>query len=216
MKRIVLLTIALTFSVITYSQTIKVQGGISLSTLDAKSGVINDLWSQTMVGYSALVGIDYFNHKMYNLSSNIGIVRKGGKDKLKYVDRDHTPSGEETVIAWLDYVTINTTADIKFPVKENWKPFISVGPRLDILASAGDDFKKLVKSDDMNKVTYGFNVGAGVNREIKKFVIGIRGDYYFNLNKAAEWDRRSGSAPLNQGEVQAKQGVINLQVGYKL
>lgn len=88
-KLIGLLIPGLLVSMLACSQTIRVNGGISISKLILKTDGYDNLplFDQKLIGYSAFVGIDYLDKKYFNLSSNVGLVRKGGKGERKLVDQ---------------------------------------------------------------------------------------------------------------------------------
>jgi hypothetical protein len=132
MKKIGLLLIGLTIAIFANGQTLKIQGGTSISKLEWEA-FNNTFFDQTLIGYSIFAGIDYFDKKYFNFSSNIGMVRRGGKDEIQFFDEHALPIGYKTEKATLDYLSINTTFDVKYRIKKSVTPFISFGPRCDIL-----------------------------------------------------------------------------------
>jgi hypothetical protein len=79
----------------------------------------------------------------FNVSSNIGFLRKGGKDSFILRNETEEQVGEIIVKAKLDYLSVNTTFDLKFPIKDRIFPFISIGPRFDYLISCSHEFYQL-------------------------------------------------------------------------
>lgn len=115
MKKTGLLLIGLTFAILLNGQTFKIQGGTSISTLDWQLKGINvdPFYNETLIGYSVFAGVDYFDKQYFNLSSNIGMIRKGGKDEIQLTFADGDLTGETfTEKPTLDYLSINTTIDI--------------------------------------------------------------------------------------------------------
>jgi len=70
------------------------------------------------------------------------------------------------------------------------EPYLSAGPRLDYLISYNENVYFLKAFDDsgqLNKFSYGFIMGCGINSKIKKFRLGAAFDYYLNLNKISDF-----------------------------
>ena len=216
MKRTGLLLIGLTIAILTNGQTIKIQGGTSISQLDWKINGTNvgSLYNETLIGCSFFAGLDYLDKKYINISSNIGLIRKGGKDEFQLTDQNGELTGESTVEkATLDYFSINTTVALKYNIKESYSPFISFGPRIDILINNSSQFDDVKDVDWLETTSYGFVMGGGLNYYVSKFLIGIRGDYYFELNEIADW---TDERPIGGSKISGKTFAINLSIGYKL
>ena len=89
MKKIGLLLIGLTFVILLNGQTIKIQGGTSISKLDWQNA--NQLNNKKLIGHSVFAGLDYFDKQYFNLSSNIGLIRKGGEYDIYPPPVNHEP-----------------------------------------------------------------------------------------------------------------------------
>ncbi len=215
MKRLGLLLAGLTISILTYGQIIKIQGGTTLSKLDWQIGSMDlEPYNETLVGYSVFVGLDYLDKKYFNLSSNLGLVRKGGKGELQLIN----PMGEltgETVIekAASDYFSVNTLIDVKYQFKEKISPFISIGPRFDYLIGYSNHFDSLEEIDELKKTSLGVILGGGIKYDLSKIQLGLRADYYLNFTKVADWPAEPGNLG---GEINDNMFSINLAIGYKL
>ncbi|MCD4665529.1 MAG: outer membrane beta-barrel protein, partial [Bacteroidales bacterium] len=135
----------------------------------------------------------------------------GGKEKVIETNAQGEPVVERINKANLDYLSVNTTLDIKFPVKDQLFPFISIGTRFDYLINHSQEFDGLKELDEQSQFSYGFILGGGIKYQISKIQFGLRGDYYLNLKKIAEWP----AEPENLGgEISDKTIIINLIVGY--
>ncbi|MCL2327366.1 MAG: PorT family protein [Bacteroidetes bacterium] len=217
MKTIKLLIIGLTLSLFANGQTIKIQGGTSISKLNLEV-FDNTAFNNTLIGYSFFVGMDYFDKKYCNLSSNIGMFRRGGKHDIPAYDENGDPlDWSVTGKITLDYVSLNTMIDLKYPIKEKFSPFISVGPRLDYLAAsnlitdAGKEFGiKKEKINGYENFAFGLLCGAGLRYDISNFQFGVRTDYYVDFTKIAKVNA------TNLAEITANTFTINLTLGYKL
>lgn len=215
MKRLGLLITGLTFSILSYGQVIKIQGGTSLSKLDWQiSGLDLGQYNEPLVGYVFFIGLDYLDKEYFNLSSSCGLIRKGGKDEELIVAPSEELSGETMIEkAILDYFSVNTMIDLKYPVKETFLPFISIGPRLDYLVNNSKTLDSLDEIHGLNVLSLGLTLGCGVKYELLKFQIGLRTDYYLNFTKIADW---SASSLNIDGEVNNNMFSISLTFGYKL
>ncbi|OQC65101.1 MAG: hypothetical protein BWX49_00139 [Bacteroidetes bacterium ADurb.Bin008] len=78
MRKLLLIFSTLMLSVNLFGQTIKFQGGTTYSNLDWPTHHNFSFYDKPFLGYSGLIGLDYCNRNVFNLSSNIGLVQKGG------------------------------------------------------------------------------------------------------------------------------------------
>jgi hypothetical protein len=197
-----------------FGQIVNFQGGTSISKLDWEiNNMGNDYFNEPIVGYSFFLGIDYCNNNYFNLSSNIGALRKGGSSTMTFTSDPNDPGITTTETAKLDYISFNTTLDLKYPIKERFIPFISVGPRLDYLANYSKEFDGINDLDALNKFTFGMLLGGGLKYNLSQFQLGVRADYYLNFNQIAEWPVAIGNLG---GKINDNTYTINLSIGYKL
>ncbi|MCC8143242.1 MAG: hypothetical protein LIO97_04550, partial [Tannerellaceae bacterium] len=112
--------------------------------------------------YQMSAGIEYMYKGWYNLSSNIGFLKKGGQSKANYGGIfDY-----ENYKAWIAarYLTLNTTFDIKGYTYDNFILYFAVGPRIDILIKDTEYYKEPGNSEihtynnmGLNNVMWGLN-----------------------------------------------------------
>jgi hypothetical protein len=210
MKKIGLLLIGLTITIFANGQIVKVQGGTSISKLDWKlQGQNRGLFDKTLIGYSIFAGIDYFDKQYFNFSSNMGMVRKGGKMEVQFVDEIGLPIQTLISKSTLDYLSINTMIEFKYRIKKTITPFIGFGPRFDYLLYTSKDFE----FDDVKNVSTGLILGGGLKYDISILQFGLRADYYLDFIKIAEWSTENNRFG---GEISANVFTINLSVGYRL
>lgn len=198
MKRSQLLSIALLVTVLSFGQTLKVQSGVSISNIYIQTSGSSDNLTQDnkrLVGYSFFVGMDYLQHKNFNLSSNMGMLRKGGQALLY-----STWGYGQGIKATLDYLSLNTTCDFQFPIEDNITPYISFGPRVDVLLNPISEYSSF---------NYGLLLGGGLKYPLSdKLQLGLRADYYLNfrdINKIGQ-----------TRTVSDKTFTTNLVLGYRL
>jgi len=173
------------------------------------------MYNQTVTGINVLVGIDYLNLKYFNLSSNIGFIQKRGKDSIQVATSNGEIEGKRLMKNQLNYLTINTTANLKLPIKDFVIPYLFVGPRVDYLVSYKESADFIKQFDDwgkLNKLVYGVIAGVGLDFKIKRFFVGAVFNYYFNFNKIV--DDTSDNNVSNK--IIDKAFAVNLKVGYKL
>lgn len=215
MKRILFLLVAITTSVISFAQTITFQAGTSISNLNWELTGTNipPLYGQKLIGYSVFAGIDYFDRKYLTLSSNIGMIRKGGKDEITYYDIHGNPLRTETEKPSLDFVSLNTTVDFKYPIKEKIIPFICIGPKVDYLVNQSGHFDGIERFGNINPIAFGFVTGGGIKYDLSVLQLGVRALYYIDKTAVAEWTNAGSNTG---GEINTHTFAINLSVGYKL
>ncbi len=102
--------------------------------------------------------------------------------------------------ATLDYLSLNTTFDFQFPIEDKVIPFISFGPRVDLLLNSISEY---------NKFNYGLLLGGGLKYPLSdKLQLGLRADYYLNL--------RDISKTGQNRTISDKTFTTNLVLGYRL
>jgi len=216
MKKLVLIITILLFTSLTYGQIIKIQGGLSSSSIiwDLEN-ISTPIYDEILIGYSVFAGIDYMDKEYYNLSSNFGLIKKGGKDELEIFDGEFEFTGETKELKpTLEYFTLNTLFEAKYPVKKSILPFISFGPRIDYLIRSSKEFDSLEENDELNSVSIGMLLGGGIKYDINKLQLGVRYDYYLNFTKIAEWNIETSGGM--SGEISDNTFMVNLTIGYKL
>ncbi|MFP4557749.1 MAG: outer membrane beta-barrel protein, partial [Bacteroidales bacterium] len=203
-------------AILTNGQTMKIQGGTSISKLDwqLKGMSIAPSYNETLIGYSIFAGLDYLDKQHYNLSTIIGMIRRGGKDELVLTDQYGELTGQKiTERPTLDYLSINTMIDLKYTIKETASPFISFGPRFDYLVSSSKHFDGLDDIDELKSTSIGLMVGGGLKYDISNLQFGLRADYYLDFTRVADWTIENTG---NGGEVTVNTFSINLIIGYRL
>ena len=214
MKKAGLLLIVLTIAVFANGQIVKIQGGTSFSKLDWNlKGTNLSLWDEMFIGYSIFAGIDYLDKSYFNLSSNIGMIRKGGQGAVTLADIGGYPILNYTDKPTLDYLSLNTTIDFKYRIRETITPFIGFGPRFDYLLNHSRHFDEMKKLGEFNDISFGLILGGGLKYDISDFQFGLRTDYYFDFKKVAEWTFEDTGMG---GKISVNTFTLCLSVGYRL
>lgn len=216
MKKSLFLFFGLLFTLISFGQTLQVQGGVSVSNLDWRYEGIEgvSIYNENLIATSFFAGVNYMDKHYFNLSSNIGFIRKGGKDEFLISDVNGDLTNEMVIEKpTLDYLTINTLFEAKYTIKDKFAPFVSFGPRFDYLLSSSRHFDGLQDLNGMNNTAFGLLLGGGVKYYLSAFQIGLRADYYLNFNNVGDWYVTN---PNVSGEVKSNAYTVNLTLGYRL
>ena len=218
MKQLKLLVISFLLSNLSFSQTINVQSGIAISKLDWVDINGAKRFDQAIIGNSSFVGIDYLDRKYFSLSTNIGSVTKGGEEDrihwVNYGEDSMVAHDSSTIKATLKYVSINSTFNFKYPIKDKIIPFLNVGPRIDYLFA--NNFVSVNGSgeiEELHKYNFGLILGGGVKYVFSKVQIGVRADKYINFNNIGKFSHQFID---NTTTANDKTFTINLSVGLKL
>ena len=198
------------------AQILKIQTGASFSNLDWTLNTmgIKDLYHKMFVGHSLFLGLDYLEHKRYNLSSNVGLLQKGGADEFPEVNSNGDLTGNMVQDrASLNYISFNTCIDYNLSKSEALQNYISIGPRIDYLYSYSKHFNGIADINALKNISAGLIIGTGTKLNLNKFQVGLRADYYLNANKVADWP----ASPYNAGgQIKSNTFTLNLTFGYKL
>ncbi len=184
---------------------VNVETGISVSRQDF-------IYNSSMVGYSEYAGVEYLDLKIYrdihmNLNSNIGIIRKGGQfknpeDAIMYSDLDFTDEKLR-----LNYFSINTTADFKYPLRNNFTPFIGLGPFFEMLISHSDLYRQFYEIQRPQTLGYGLLLNLGIKYDYNQFQFSLKWAYFFNFNNVSNWLGK---------DIDGRTFTISLVAGYTL
>ncbi|HLO59222.1 MAG TPA: outer membrane beta-barrel protein [Bacteroidales bacterium] len=200
---------------ISNSQTLKIQFGRDWSKLKwPTDGEYSD-FKTSLNGNILFLGVDYFNGKYFNLSSNLGYLqRQGGKSYDKFIDDQHTTLVKsETSI---DQLSLNIKFIIKYPVMERLTPFISIGPTYDYLISQSHKEDRIT---NIKSGIFGLILGGGAYYNISRFQIGLNIDYYIYLSNFGDLDSRPSPGMtgfLKSEDINARTLISSITLGYRI
>jgi hypothetical protein len=206
---ITLLALILTGSALAQT-TFNIQSGASLSKAYWKNSY-DTRHGKVSTGFFASAGFDYFHHKYYNLSSNLGLIRKGSHRPLVMLPHINV-GGNILPDPVFPYLSFNTQVDFKYPVTRNIRPFLSVGPRIDYLTSRRNVENVRYSIGEPRLFSIGLITGAGVKYDMAKYQLGLRSDYYLNftaMNKVRPYT-------VARGQLFDETFTINFMLGFKL
>jgi len=219
MKQLRLIITGILLSKAAFGQILNFQAGTSFSKINNKGKVkfYEDQYNKTLIGYSAFIGLDYLNKTYFNISSNIGLIRKGGSE---YVLNTMTYKNVRYNLK-INTISINTTIDFKYPFgqSKNYIPYFGIGPRIDYIIKqtpneiAHVDYDPLYgniytieKYTKFKELSYGLILSGGFKYNISKYEIGLRYDNYVDFTKLED---------SNTNTKTQRTFDINLTFGYK-
>lgn len=212
-KKSLLLFIALISIQVSIGQVARLQLGPAVSNLEWSVDNIRRIGHEdNLTGKSIFIGLDYMNRNHFNLSTNIGYLQKGDRSEIAYTNDEGEVLKFPMLEAIFDYFSVNTLAEIKLPIHQQFIPYVSIGPRIEYLSSYSKDFSFIEEMNELPKISYGVNVGGGIKLDFQRLQVGIRTDYYLNVRKMADWISNSDDS----GWIEDKTYLVNLTVGYKL
>lgn len=120
----------------------------------------------------------YIDKGRFNLSSNVGYIRRGERDKS--LDNYESIYGESRLAGTnLYFLTLNTTFDLKKVSRDGYTCYIGVGPRIDFKVKSTDIFNfgnndyQYRKAKGYNSVLFGLKCVAGVRKDLGNMQIGL-------------------------------------------
>jgi len=157
-----LLTFTIPHMWIVNAQTLNVKYGKSISHLSSYFDYKNE------VNTALFVGMDFMNKTYFDISSEIGYIKKGGETvQMTDMGGQHYFDGVDLTLKTME---INSVFRYK-PVRFN-KLFLycGIGPKLDILLSDEYNYElpEYLKQERFRKYTYGIIMSAGTCYDSKK------------------------------------------------
>lgn len=161
------------------AQVVTLENGFAISSLRIKG--LGQIMDKTFP-YQMSVGMQYLDKGWFNLSSNVGYIRRGERDKN--IDNYEWIYGESRIAGSnLYFLTLNTTFDLKTVSRDGYTCFIGVGPRIDfnlkstdIYCSGNDDYQ-YHKAKGYNSVLFGLKCVAGIRKDLGNMQIGLNFAY---------------------------------------
>jgi hypothetical protein len=198
MKTTTLTCICFLFLGTCYSQTLKIDNGISTHSL---KGEKFDLFPGKVSSYSGLLGLEYFQKKLFYLSSQIGYLKLGGKETGTF---DGVPANNTE--AW-NYVHLNTSIRLRHQDRKT-EFYVGAGPYLNVLLGAGTLHRALYDGYTTQRVNWGCKTEAGINEEIiDKFRIGLNCTYLLPISSVVK-------SPYTY--INARSLAFYISLGYRL
>jgi hypothetical protein len=207
MRKMIVLFAFFTVSIYpVYSQMIKIENGIVISSISDFNQL--NLFEENIYTYGIAAGIDYFEHKYVYLSSKIGYLKKGGKNEVFLVSGTTDELTNKTSIFenW-NFIDVNTTCRLKYPLN-NSHIYVGFGPFIDFLIGSNKFNTNGFESCKANKILSGICSELGFNRYLTdKMMLGVNISHQTLLNNFAY---------NNGSKVKNKTFYFMLTFGYSL
>lgn len=204
MKKTLLIAVFLLFLHINivFPQVIKIENGISLSYMAANS---KDELTKTKSGYNFSIGLDYWEHEYFNLSSQIGYMATGGEEDINIINEDITLTTRRFKVR-LNNLHLNTTIRIKYPIRHTYF-YLGIGPKLDLQLGHNSNNENIYRNNYLD-----FNQ--------KKILFGLKTETgcYYDINNKWRFDLNGAFLPNLTHPYKLKNRIfsINIGIGYKL
>lgn len=186
-----LMCLWLCFNWMAQAQVITVENGFSISK-------VKDMYAdKNLLPYQMSAGLDYLDHGWFQLSSQIGFLKKGGKSDYVAIHEESMYGGKERSRLHVRYLTFNTTFNLKTRSQSGWVWFAGIGPRLDVYLSNTHYLDTNVKEngrplsgslDGACPVVVGLKCVAGLERDYGRVRIGFRAAYLPSFTHTFEND----------------------------
>lgn len=175
MKIRLLLLLLCLMTRLSYSQVLKVYNGVGVSSNKNEMTLLSNKY----YGYVGIVGIDYLKNKYYYLSSQLGYMSKGGKDRI-YIVGENKSTYKDLKINW-GYIHANTTFRLKTP-SNSFYFYLGAGPKIEILTESIYIRSKEGYDIKLKPVLIGGIGEVGVVKRIKQVEFGFNTSYSFDFN----------------------------------
>lgn len=161
-----------------FSQVIKLNNGFLVTKTTNKKG---NFMKDNLMTYAISLGIDYFEHDYYYLSSEVGYIKLGAKENNSYIDNKHTPVSE----TW-NNVQFNTTFRVRYPL-QSFFIYLGLGPKIDLLLDKNKFSSNFLQDiPERNRLNIGAKSEIGFAYDFPKIRIGVNYSYNFNFMSVAK------------------------------
>lgn len=163
---------------------------MAFSKLRTKGLNGGQIFDKSVKPFQMSVGLEYWDKEHFNLSSSIGYLRTGGRNKVVIGDEDGgilDPDFKHKY--FVDYLTVNTLFNIK-QTNHRQTYYFGIGPRLDFKVGSKDNSSKGVeyvngKMPELNTVVFGLKCEAGIWFDLDDhFRLGANVSYLPSFTKA--------------------------------
>ena len=150
---------------------VKMEGGVGFSSMHGM-----DLFNEAVHPFYFTVGAEYLDRDWFHLSSNVGVVRKGGNDDLRIsMDEEADWSLMGT------FLTLNTLFDVKKVSYDGYTFYAGAGPVVNIKVGRSEEISSKLHDVstgfDFNPVHLGVRCELGVKKDFKRTALGLVASY---------------------------------------
>lgn len=167
-----------------------------------------NLLEENLYSYSGALGVDYWEHKYFYLSSEIGYTKRGGKQQLQVLDSITNPIGKEYKSEVIKYLHFNTTFRFRYSINRLYF-FVGVGPTIDILLGE-QTFTPLGNVYNLKRTILGVKPEVGCTFQIgKKINLGFNASRLLNIEEL-------GRGGYLDTKINGQTTLLMLSIGYRL
>lgn len=177
MKRIIFF-LSIAFFVLSSSslsaQVVKVSGGWTKAAMQNDQN-FQGMLNEEVTGFSALIGIDYWERKYFYLSSEVGYYRDGGQQRDPIGNNDIMEATE-----YWNFFHLNTSFRFRIPLPGSAHIYTGAGPKLDILFGS-EQFRSQLYNEHTNfkknRFSFGGKIEGGLVQDINNIRLGLNVSY---------------------------------------
>lgn len=174
------------------AQVVTVENGFAITSMRFSKAGLDKVYP-----YQMALGVQYADKGWFNLSSNIGYIRRGSQVLFGYNPEPEVSVGDIVMKSKLHYITLNTTFDIKKTSRDGYSFFIGVGPRLDFkLKSTIESYAEFGSSSEyeptkdklegIHAVLFGLKCVGGIRKDFGKMQLGLNVAYLPSFTHLSE------------------------------
>ena len=214
--KIILVSLLLLSCSISYSQIVKsigIKSGITLS---------NQSWENTQFSYDynfvtrpglyEAITLDFIEKEFWQLSLDLGIYQSVSKLEVN-------PFGGNTMEVHPEFnfkfgfITASPVLKLKIPIK-SFTPYLIIAPRIDYfvsdLGNKGDKYFGF----DINKPSFGFSIGEGVEYKLNKFSLFVEYQFFYSFNYLYDQPAYYPSYQVINDRMKTNSHIISLGLKY--
>jgi len=176
MKKILIISAVLLVNVATtFSQVIKIENGLLIQSMTTNNF---DFFSEKIHSYSLMFGIDYLKHSHYELSSELGYLERGGKEKdIAPLESD---VNQYQVERW-GCIQFNTTFRGKLSTNDAYL-YAGIGPKIDVVIGSSHFSSSFLDGYEKHRVILGLRPEVGCNQNVgTRLCIGLNASYLIDF-----------------------------------
>jgi opacity protein-like surface antigen len=216
--KIIVLSILLFFSSLSYSQIIKSIGfksGLALSNQKWEySTFTNELITNQLTCTYNVITIDFIKKQNWDLALDLGFYQSGSiKEKNPYFHLENTKEYAGEVKHRFGFFTLSPILRFKTQIK-SFTPYIQFGPRFDFYNSFFSNDYADYFNNEINKTQYGFHIGEGLAYNFKNFSILAEYQFFYNFNKLMDKPAIFPSNTFKRDVIKFNTHIISLGIKY--
>ena len=216
--KIILVSLLLLSSSISYSQIVKsigIKSGITLSNQSWEdTHLSNDHVFNASTGFYEAITFDFIDKEYWQISADLGIYQSASKSEMSPFP-SYTFENNPTFDFRFGFITLSPAIKLKIPIK-SFTPYILFAPRLDYYYSKLSNMYVTYLNFEVNKLIYGFTIGEGVAYNIKNISIFAEYQFLYSFNNLMDksFFYQNSYRDSSNDRVKTNTHVISLGIKY--